>query len=414
MRVLVCGINYAPDLIGVAKYNTEMCEGLAAQGHEVRVVTAPPYYPAWHVPADYRGFRYRDETRAGIPLTRTPIYVPGVPSVAKRLLHHASFAATSAPALLNAARRWRPETILSIAPSLMSSAMAARAARWFGAVSWLHIQDFEVDAALELGILTNAKLRGAMFAVERHILRSFDRVSTISPQMMRGLERKGVASNRTRELRNWIDTHDITPGDRMTALRSELGFAASDVVVLYSGNMSSKQGLELIVDAARELNQHAGNIRFVLCGEGPQKSALEEMAHGLGNTCFLGLQPADKFAQLLNTADVHVIPQRAEAADLVLPSKLGGILASGRPVVAMAASGTGLANEVDGAGLAVKPGNAAELKAALLTLSRDTGLRATLGAAARQRAEQRWDRSAILKNLGQELADARAEKTGSV
>ena len=391
MRVLVCGINYAPDLIGVAKYNTEMCEGLAAQGHEVRVVTAPPYYPAWHVPADYRGFRYRDETRAGIPLTRTPIYVPGVPSVAKRLLHHAS-----------------------IAPSLMSSAMAARAARWFGAVSWLHIQDFEVDAAFELGILTNAKLRGAMFAVERHILRSFDRVSTISPQMMRGLERKGVASNRTRELRNWIDTHDITPGDRMTALRSELGFAASDVVVLYSGNMSSKQGLELIVDAARELNQHAGNIRFVLCGEGPQKSALEEMAHGLGNTCFLGLQPADKFAQLLNTADVHVIPQRAEAADLVLPSKLGGILASGRPVVAMAASGTGLANEVDGAGLAVKPGNAAELKAALLTLSRDTGLRATLGAAARQRAEQRWDRSAILKNLGQELADARAEKTGSV
>lgn len=410
MRVLVCGINYAPDLIGVAKYNTEMCEGFAALGHEVRVITAPPYYPAWRVPAEYRGLGYRRETLAGVSLTRTPIYVPATPSGAKRLLHHASFAATSAPALFNLARQWRPDAVLSVAPSLMSSAMAARAARWFGATSWLHIQDFEVDAAFELGILSNATLRRAMFAVERHILQSFDRVSTISPQMMRGLERKGVAGNRIRELRNWIDIRNIAPGDRMTAFRTELGFDASDIVVLYSGNMSSKQGLELIVDAARELEGNAPNIRFVMCGEGPQKSTLQEMAAGLGNVQFLGLQPNDRFAQLLITADIHVIAQRAEAADLVLPSKLGGILASGRPVVAMAAPSTGLSNEVEGAGLVVKPGDARDFAQGVRTLASDGALRARLGATARERAEQRWERGAIIKKLEQELIEARAGK----
>ena len=408
MRILLCGINYAPDLIGVAKYNVELCEGLAALGHEVRVITAPPYYPAWQVPVAYRGLSYRSETIDGIAVKRAPIYVPKLPSGARRLLHHASFALTSAPPLLATARRWRPQVVFSVAPSLMSSALAARAARWFGAASWLHVQDFEVDAAFELGLLRNSRLRNAMFGVERTILKSFDRVSTISPQMMRGLERKGVPGDRIRELRNWIDIGQIIPGNRMTAFRTELGYGASDVIALYSGNMSSKQGLELIVDAARALKDEP-NLRFILCGEGPQKAALQAMAADLRNVHFLGLQPNDRFAQLLITADIHIIAQRAEAADLVLPSKLGGILASGRPLVAMAAPGTGLSNEVEGAGLAVPPSDAYAFAQTLRKLSADGAMRDTLGAAARKRAEARWDRAAIVKILEGELTEVAAK-----
>lgn len=414
MRILLCGINYAPDLIGVPKYNTELSEGLAALGHEVRIVTAPPYYPAWKVPDAYRSYSYRNETVAGVRIVRAPIYVPQTPSGAKRLLHHASFALTSAPALLGAAWRWRPHVVFSVAPSLMSSPLAALAARRAGATSWLHIQDFEVDAAFELGLLSNARMRNTMFAVERSILKSFDRVSTISPQMMRGLERKAVPPEKIRELRNWIDIRTITPGDRMTPCRAELEYGENDIVALYSGNMSSKQGLELILDAARELERDSPNLRFIMCGEGPQKSALQAMASGLRNTRFLDLQPNDKFAQLLNTADIHIIAQRAEAADLVLPSKLGGILASGRPVIAMAAPGTGLWNEIRGAGIAVPPGEVRDLASALRKLSADHVLRGALGFAARKLAEQRWDRTAIIKNLEGELIEAGAGASRSV
>lgn len=237
MRILLCGINYAPDLIGVAKYNVELCEGLAALGHEVRVVTAPPYYPAWEVPAPYRGLRYSTENMHDVTVRRAPIYVPKKPSGLKRLLHHASFALTSSVPLLDTTRKWRPHIVFSVAPSLMSTALAARLAHYYGATSWLHIQDFEVDAAFELGLLSNKQLRNAMFAIERSVLKSFDRVSTISPQMVRGLERKGVPTERIRELRNWIDISRIVPGDRMTSLRAELGYKASDVIALYSGKI---------------------------------------------------------------------------------------------------------------------------------------------------------------------------------
>src|ERR1700754_4778536 len=121
MRVIVIGINYAPDLIGVAKYNTELCEGLAARGHEVRVVTAPPYYPDWKVPPEYRSLWYRRQHINDVNIVRAPIYVPGRPSGAKRLLHHASFLLSAAAPVLSTAIRWRPDIVLAVAPSLLSA-----------------------------------------------------------------------------------------------------------------------------------------------------------------------------------------------------------------------------------------------------------------------------------------------------
>jgi colanic acid biosynthesis glycosyl transferase WcaI len=183
-RILLCGINYAPDLIGVAKYTTEMCGWLTKNGHDVHVVTAPPYYPEWTIRPDSRIWLYRSEVRNGVSLLRAPIYVPKTPSGATRLLHHASFALTSAGPVLSAALRIRPHLMFCVAPSLMSAAVVALTARRIKAASWLHLQDFEIDAAFDLGILRNQHLRRPMLSVERRILRAFDRVSTIAPQMV--------------------------------------------------------------------------------------------------------------------------------------------------------------------------------------------------------------------------------------
>lgn len=417
MRILVVGINYAPDLVGVAKYNAELCEGLTSFGHEVRVVTAPPYYPEWSIPRPYRAPYYRSETINGVPLTRSPIYVPGTPTGAKRLLHHASFALSSLGPVLLTMLRWRPEVVFSVAPSLMSAAFVAWIGRRLGAFSWLHMQDFEVDAAFDLGLLSNRRLRDPMVRVERKILRSFDRVSTISPQMVEGLAMKGVDREKIREIRNWTDTRQITPGDRNTRFRTEqLGLNESHFVALYSGTMSHKQGLELLIEAARSLDSPDSNIRFVLCGEGPYKATLQSLAAGLSNVQFLGLQADERFAELLQSADVHLVPQKAEAADLVFPSKLAGIFASGRPVIVMTKAGTGLAVEVGKAGVIVPPGESSGLVTAMRTLSGDPALCRALGQEARTIAVSRWDRIEILRklegfllSLGEKSADQDAD-----
>lgn len=413
MRILVCAINYAPDLIGVPKYNTELCEDLVDRGHEVRIVTAPPYYPDWKVPPGHSARRYVSERRNGVAVERAPIYVPARPSGSRRLLHHASFALTSLAPALAAAVAWRPDVVFAVAPSLLSAPVAAAAARLCGAWSWLHVQDFEVDAAFELGLLRNARARALMTAAERRILRAFDRVSTISPQMLRRLRDKGVGAEAARELRNWVDIAAIRPGSTRTGLRTALGLGSDDVVALYSGSMSSKQGLDIVVDAARSMSEARPDVHFVLCGNGPYRDELTVQSHDLRNVHFLPLQPLERLDELLATADIHLLPQRAQAADLVLPSKLAGMLASGRPIVAMAEPGTGIAMEADGAGLVITPGDAGALRHAVATLADDPALRRKLGDAARRRAEHQWDRTAIIAAFERELvALARRRRIG--
>lgn len=94
MKILVYGINYSPELTGIGKYTGEMVEWLAAQGHEVRVITAPPYYPQWQVGENYSAWRYKREEGAAT-VWRCPLYVPKQPSTLKRLLHLGSFAVSS-------------------------------------------------------------------------------------------------------------------------------------------------------------------------------------------------------------------------------------------------------------------------------------------------------------------------------
>jgi colanic acid biosynthesis glycosyl transferase WcaI len=403
MRVLVIGINYAPDLIGVAKYTAELCESLAARGHAVRVVTAPPYYPDWKIPEGYRFKWYAHQRLNNVEITRAPIYVPSRPSGAKRLVHHASFMLSAAIPLLSTAIRWRPDIVFAVAPSLLSAPIAALAARMSGAASWLHVQDLEVDAAFELGLLNDATARKLMLGLERRMLSAFDRVSTISPQMMRCLQQKGLAPDKMREFRNWVDTSVIAPGSAQTSLRLSLGLKPTDIVALYSGAMSNKQGLELIIEAAGATKNSHPSLQFVLCGNGPLKTALTRMADGRANVHFLDLQPVERLSELLSTADIHLLPQRAQISDLVLPSKLSGMLASGRPIIAMANPGTGIALETADAGLVIPPGDAQALVAAVIALAEDEDLRARFGAAARVRAKQKWDRISVISSLEREF-----------
>ncbi|WP_027534671.1 glycosyltransferase WbuB [Bradyrhizobium sp. WSM3983] len=404
MRLLVVGINYAPDVIGVAKYTTELCEGLAARGHELQVITAPPYYPQWQIPAEYRSSWYSSEALHDVIVTRAPIYVPEQPSGSKRLLHHASYLVSSCGPLLSKMAFWRPDVVLSVAPSLLSASAAIVAARMFGARSWLHVQDLEIDAAFELGLLKNAALQSALLGFERTVIRAFDRVSTISPQMVQRLLQKGLSADRLRELRNWVDTSMIVPASRQTSFRTELGLNPTDIVALYSGAMSNKQGLELVLQAAAATHETHPEIKYLLCGNGPHKERLLQAAACLGNVHFLDLQPVERLPELLSTADIHLLPQLAQAADLVMPSKLAGMLASGRPIVAMASAGSGIASEVNGAGLIAQPGDAHELAEAVKSLAINDALRARLGDTARRRAEQNWDRVAIINTFEHELS----------
>ena len=411
MRILIVGINYAPELTGIGKYSGEMAEWLAAAGHEVHIVTAPPYYPEWRVADGYAAWRYGKEVNlpqhrfdkkgGNLVVYRCPIWVPAQPSGLKRLLHLASFALSSLPVMLGQVF-WRPHLILVIEPPLFCAPAAWMCARLSGAKAWLHVQDFEVDAAFELGILRALWLRGLVSKLESWLMRRFDRVSTISPNMVRRLIQKNVAQDKTVFFSNWVDIDAIFPLRAPSAMRQQLGIASARTVALYSGNMGEKQGLEIVLESAARLVRE-DNIQFILCGDGAVRQRLQQQYAGLPNVLWLPLQPLERLNDLLNMANIHLLPQRSGAEDLVMPSKLTGMLASGRPVVATANKGTQIADALLDCGVVVEPDNVSQFSEAILQLARDAGKCAVLGAKAREYAIRHWARESVLQELDRQF-----------
>jgi len=348
VKIVIYGINYAPELTGIGKYTGGMAAWLASHGHEVRVVTAPPYYPAWKVSAGYSSCGYKRETTEGVRVWRCPLYVPGRPSGLNRMLHLFSFALSSFPVMLYQTS-WRPDVVLIIEPPLFCAPSAWLAARLAGAKCWLHIQDFEVDAAFDLGIIPFSWMKKLVSMIERWLMRRFDRVSTISGSMVNLLIEKGVKQEKTLLFPNWSDTQDIRVDVKgALVFRQMLDIPEQGMIVLYSGNMGEKQGLEMVVEVA-DLLRDQRHLSFVLCGEGVAKARLQALAkkQQLENVRFLSLQPANKLAGMLSAADVHLVIQKSGVADLVMPSKLTNIFAVGGRVIVTAEPGTELGRLAD-------------------------------------------------------------------
>lgn len=310
--------------------------------------------------------------------------------------------------MLWTALRWRPDVVFVVAPALVSAPIGLAAARVSGAKCWLHIQDLEVEAAFATGLLKERSLVGsAAVAFENRIHKRFDRVSSISEAMLVKLASKGLPPDRVVELRNWANLDAVCPLEGDSPMRAKLGITTPNVA-LYSGTIGNKQGLEIVPEAARRL-AHRDDLTFVISGDGPFLPELRRMSEGLGNIRFVPLQPMEELGDLLGMASVHLLPQIAGVADLVLPSKLTNMLASGRPVIATTDADTALARAVQGCGRIVPPGDACALIEALEQLLDNPKQLETCGRAARERALDQWDSRRILKRFRfamQELVDA--------
>jgi len=235
------------------------------------------------------------------------------------------------------------------------------------------------------------------------LMARFDRVSTISRRMMVRLEQKGLPPEHTYLFPNWVDTQAIFPlPDSKDSLRHELDISEEKIIVLYAGTMGAKQGLEILIHTA-QLLQDKKNILFVFCGEGAARADLMNATRNFSNVKHLPLQPLEKLNLLLNTADIHIMPQKANVADLVMPSKLLGMLASGRAIVATADRNTELGQIISRVGVLISPHNTAELADVICKLADSPDQRARLGASARDYVCERWSAELVLPRFHEQL-----------
>ena len=401
MRILIYGLNFTPEPVGIGKYTGEMARWLVARGHQVKVVCAPPYYPDWRVADGYPRWRYRRETVQGAEVLRCPLWIPRKVTGLTRILHLLSFTLSSAIPLLWQ-RRWRPDVIFTVEPPLFGALPALLTGKLAHARTWLHVQDFEVDAAFHLGLLKSRPLERLAFGAERALMRRFDRVSTISEKMLERALAKTEGQPPCVLFSNWVDTQRIFPLEHPSPYRAELGLPEHAIVLLYSGSMGEKQGLELILEAARRLQDQPA-YHFIMAGSGGAYQRLRAQAADIPNMRWLALQPTERLNDFLNLADIHLLPQKADAADRVMPSKLTGMVASGRPVIATALPDTQVATVLAHAGIVVPPDDIDAFVAAIQHLGTDPKQRHNLGAAGRTYATEVLEHDNVLAGFEQEL-----------
>jgi colanic acid biosynthesis glycosyl transferase WcaI len=363
-KILIHGINYAPELIGVGRYTRDLAEYLARCGHAVEVITTPPHYPGWWVRPPYRAYAYSNEKLNGVTVRRCPLLLHRSGKGIWRFLAPLTFALSAAPVAAWRILRSRPDIVVCVEPSLFSAPVALLAAKIVGARTVLQVKDLEVDAAFAVGHLRGDLFKRIALAVERVILRRFDRLVTISDKMRERLLQKQVPADRVVVIRDWADLSQIRFLGGPNSFRDELGLSPSDFVVLYAGQIGPKQALHLVFAAAERLKA-VKQLHFVIAGEGSLKAQFVERYGNMPNVHFLPLQPEDRFCELLNLANLHILPQDGAAADLVLPSKVGAMLASLRPILVQANEGTELYQMLKDVVQIVPPGDVEALQNAI-------------------------------------------------
>jgi colanic acid biosynthesis glycosyl transferase WcaI len=368
MRILIYSYNYYPEPIGIAPLMTELAEGLAAKGHQVRVVTAMPHYPERAIYPGYRGRIYHTEQRNGVLIQRCFVMANQRSGLLGRSLLELSFVSLS---FVQALRGWRPDIILNSSPSLPVCLPVTALKGLFRCPSVLNLQDILPEAAIQTGLLKNPLGIYVFEALEAFAYANASRISVITPSFRENLLAKGVPNAKMVSIPNWVDVDFITPRPKATSQFGQRHNLQDKFVVLYTGNIAETQGISNVIRAAKRLVNYS-DIQIVIVGEAKQLDNLERLRHSLRltNVLLLPFVPRSELPDMLAAADVGLIMQKRGVVGFNMPSKTQVLLASGRPILA-SVPGEGTSAQAviaSGGGLVVEPENPDALAEGILDL----------------------------------------------
>lgn len=353
-RVLVIGLNYAPERTGIAPYTAGMAVGLS-EDFDVEVLTVHPHYPEWSVAEGYGGWRRR-EVIDGVRVHRVKHYVPHDPTGVTRILSEASYAAR---ALAPGVRR--PDVIVAVSPALAPVASALALGRRWRVPVGVVVQDLYSKALSELELL-GGRIDRPTHRFEEALLRRCDAVVSIHQAMADVMVRDyDVPRERIEVIPNW--THVSPPSGDREVRRKELGWDDDVLTVVHAGNMGAKQGLEHLIPVGRMIDYRSLPVRLVLIGNGGNRDALESAVSDIDSLQFMDALPGESFMETLAAADALLLHEKPGLKEMCVPSKLTSYFAAARPVLAVTSPESAAAHEVRAsrAGLVVRSGDAEAL-----------------------------------------------------
>ncbi|MGC4896234.1 glycosyltransferase family 4 protein [Micromonospora sp. DT31] len=388
-----------------------LARGLAARGHEVRVLTGFPNYPTGRLAPGYRMSRRRDEHLAGVEVRRVALYPSHDASAVRRMANYGSFALS---ALVSGAGALRGLDALWVGNSPVTVALPMWHARHVCRVPVvLHVLDLWPDTLRASGFLGAGAGTGGR-AVERCLhgwcgamYRSATRVAYISPGVRDVLRGRGVPEDKLTYIPLWADERPPTP---QRDLRAEWGLTDDRVVLVYAGALGEAQGLDALLDACALVRDP--RLVCLIAGSGVAEDRLRARARsaGLDHVRFLGRVPAERMPAVMAAGDLHFVSLRDTAMSAcTMPSKMQATLAAGRALLVAAPGDAAEVARESGAGITARPGDPESIAAGLreaCQLGREK-LR-LLGQAGRHHYERHFAADLGIRRVEQELLAAAA------
>jgi colanic acid biosynthesis glycosyl transferase WcaI len=384
-RVLFLNRSYWPDSEATGQLLTALCEGLADQ-FDVHVLAGQPN-------ANASGNEWANvSTRNRVTIHRVKHTTFPKSNMALKAVNFLSFIRACRRQVLSLPT---PDIVVFETDPFLLPFVADKLQRGTGCRMIGYLQDIYPDVAVALKKVSNSwlirRLRKKMFSIYHRC----DAIVVLSDDMKSVLLNDGIAEQKVRIVPNWADTDSIHPVDLDNKFIEEHGLQ-NKFVAMYSGNLGLTQRLEEFVEAAEHLKGEP-EIQFVFVGQGARRKNLEEQVSSLGltNVMFLDYQPLDQLSHSLSAADLHLVPLTQELAHCLMPSKLYGILAVGRPYLTNAPETSELHRITvkEQVGIAVEAGDSKKIAAAISKALRDRESLAAMGCRGRRLAEQLYTKT---------------------
>lgn len=397
MHVVFFNRSFYPDVAATGQLLTELCEGLAGEyGFQISVVAGQPYYPQQR---EFReGFPVALEKYAGIEILRARSTTLPREKAMCRFTNYMSYFLSS---LTGGFYLKKPDVVVALTDPPIIGLAALLWARIYGAKFVFWCQDIFPEVALLLEDFRNEPLNRALDKINRFLLRKADTTVAIGETMKRRLvEIKKAPEQKIEIIHNWADCEKIQPINGPNPFRSQYNLNGK-FVVMHSGNIGLSQDVEKLVESAKILREKK-DIVFLIVGEGNKKAELLGKARTwrLENVIFLPYQPREVLKYAFSTADVFVISLKRGLAGYIVPSKLYGILASGRPFVAAVEPECEVAtiSKHYECGVVCPPGNPHALASEILRMYEDPAHLREMGKRARE-AARNYDRKVALRSF---------------
>jgi colanic acid biosynthesis glycosyl transferase WcaI len=392
---------YYPEDTAIGLYNTQLAEFLVNSGYKVNVITGFPSYPQWEIRADYKNKGpYLTETHNQVSIFRYRQFVPSSPTFLKRIVLTIDFTLGS---IVNVFKVKKTDIIICVVPHTATLFLGWLLKIRTKAKVWNHIQDFEFDAAQQTGISKSDGILKKMafkilFYLESKLLNIATVNSTISKSMLNRLREK--SNKEVFYFPNWIDSSKIDPS------HSEVHryMTSKAFKILYSGNIGDKQDWSLFLKVVNGIADK--NVEIIIVGDGSKKDwLLEESAKHSNNIKFYPPVSFNELSNLLCSADLHILFQKQNVVDSVMPSKLLGMMASAKPSLIVGNSKSEVKNIIleSGGGYYISKGSIDQCLSTIQILMDNPSQSKEMGLKAREYVISKFSKNSILTSFKEKL-----------